>query len=381
MVSFTKLAAISCLTVAGFLTSTNAALATSSSDYSCSDTDTYGSSYASYSACTGTGNQASTLTTSTAVLKTAATQAAGLVGNRIATATSGDGQFSLASNGFAASTGMAAGDHGKAYGAWVAGSWSNVEDDNTSTAFDGDIYTIMAGADYALSDKLLVGLSIGFENADIDTAFNGFGGNKGNIDGDGWTVAPYLSYSFMKNARANLVLGYSDVEYDTLRYDPNTGNSITGSTDADRFFIDASANSDYLYDEKWHLNGKFGIFYAREEKDGFTETESNGATISQAGYDTDFGQFQLDARLGYMFKYVEPYALIGLEYDFTKDEATVGAGQSKASLDDEDFGARLGGGMNLRFAPNITGGFEVYTVEGRGDYEEVTGTGNLRVEF
>ena len=140
-------------------------------------------------------------------------------------------------------------------------------------------------------------------------------------------------------------------------------------------------NTDYLFKDAWHLNGKFGVFYANEDKDGFTETESNGATITQASNDTDFGQFQLDARLGYMFQYVEPYALVGLEYDFTKDEASVGAGQSKASLDDEDFGARLGGGLNLRLGPNVTGGFEAYTVEGRDDYEEITGTGNLRIEF
>ncbi len=384
VVNFKKIAVLSSMAVAGLLMASNPAAAEpSASDYSCSDTTTYGLSYASsaYSTCGGTANQASTVTTSTATLKAAASQSAKLVSNRIAAATTGTGQFNLASNSFSASTGMAGGDHGKAYGAWVAGSWSSVEDNNTDTAFDGNVYTVMAGADYKVDDRLLVGLSIGYEDTDIDTAFNGFGGTDGNIDGNGWTIAPYVSYGIADHVRANLVAGYSDVEYDTLRFDTSTGNRITGSTDASRYFVDASLNADYTVAENWTLYSKFGVFYASEEKDAFTETESNGATIAQADNDTDFGQFSLDARVGYLFEFVEPYALVGLEYDFTKDEATVGAGQTAASLDNEDFGARFGGGFNLRLGPNVTGGIEAYTVEFRDDYEEVTATGNLRIEF
>jgi outer membrane autotransporter protein len=123
------------------------------------------------------------------------------------------------------------------------------------------------------------------------------------------------------------------------------------------------------------------VFYASEDKDAFTETESSGTTISQASEDADLGQFLVDLKPGYQFSRAQLYGLVGLEYDFTKDEATVGAGQSKASLDDEDFGAKFGAGLDLQLTDQVTGGIEAYTVQFRDDYDEVTGTANLRVRF
>src|SRR5690606_38006457 len=114
---------------------------------------------------------------------------------------------------------------------------------------------------------------VGYEDTDIDTQYNGFGGVDGQLDGDGWTVAPYVPYAIANHARASLVVGYSDVEYDTVRFDPSTGNRITGSTDADRWFVDASLAGDFKVYDKWLLHTKGGIFYVSEDKDGFTETE------------------------------------------------------------------------------------------------------------
>ena len=69
------------------------------------------------------------------------------------------------------------------------------------------------------------------------------------------------------------------------------------------------------------------------------------------------------------------------DFDFSKDEGAVAAGQTAASLDDEDFGARFGAGLNFQLSPQVTGSFEGYTVEFRDDYEEYTFSGGLRVNF
>jgi outer membrane autotransporter protein len=276
---------------------------------------------------------------------------------------------------------MAAGNGGSGFGAWVSGAWSDVEDENASTAFDGDVYSAMAGVDYRITPRAVVGIALGYENTDLDTAYNGFGGADGNLDADGWTVAPYIGVELAPNVSANLAVGYSDLEYDTLRFDPNSGNRITGSTDADRYFVNASVNGLHEFDQNWRLHGSSAVFYASEDKDAFTETESNAALIANSGQSTDFGQVSVDARLGYLMQGFEPYALAGVEFDFSKDEAPVAAGQSRASLDDSDFGAKFGGGVKLHLGPNVTGGVELYTVEFRDDYNEYTLSGGLNVKF
>jgi outer membrane autotransporter protein len=382
MIKFAKYAVVAAISAFSLvMVSSNANAQT----YSCSDS-VYGSSgsYATYAnECGDTSNQASSVTTSTTVLATAAGQSSKLIANRIAAASDASASLSFAQNGFSASTGMSAGSGRHGYTAWVSGSWSDVEDDNTDTAFDGDVYTVMAGLDRKVDDKVLVGLSVGWENTDIDTAYNGNSttGQDGNLDGDGWTIAPYISYAVQDHVTASLVAGYSDIEYDTLRFDPNTGNRITGSTDADRIFVSAALTGNWTLHDKWTLRGSGSVFWATEDKDGYTETEAGGTTITQASYDADLGQFLLDARLGYDLGGVEPYALVGGEFDFTKDEANVGAGQSQASFDDEDFGAKFGGGLNLKLSDQVSGGIEAYTVEFRDDYEEVTGTASLRIKF
>ncbi|MCK6418046.1 MAG: autotransporter outer membrane beta-barrel domain-containing protein [Alphaproteobacteria bacterium] len=351
----------------------------------------YGTYASTYDSCLygNTANQNSTVATANAVLQAASSQAARLIGNRVSSALSGGGAgFNVADNGFSASSGVAAGGMENRMGVWVSGSYSDVSDDNTATAFDGTVYTGFAGVDYKVTNRALVGLSVGYEDADIDTAYNQSStGADGNVEGDGYTIAPYLGVELGKNASFSLTGGYADLEYDTLRYDPISSNSITGSTDAERWFVSGALNGAHKMASNWNLRGRLSAFYADEEKDAFTETESDGATIDQGALDNAFGQASLEARLGYAFRYAEPYVLAAADYDFEKDEAPVGLGtslapaQQKASLDDSDFGARFGGGLNFQLGSNVTGGIEAYTVEFREDYEEITVGGGLRLNF
>lgn len=332
-----------------------------------------------------TADQNSSVVTSTAVLKTAAVQAAGLVANRVSSAMNGGGAgVAMASNGFSASTGANGGDGHTRYGAWVSGSYSDIEDENTSTAYDGNVYTVMGGIDMKVARATILGVSVGYENIDVDTAYNQSvaTGEDGSLEGDGWTVAPYIGVALSPNANANLTVGYTRVSYDTARFDPAVANRITGSTDADRYFVSGAVNGSHMFDDHWHLLGGGTVFYATEDKDSFTETDKvTGATIAQGSQTTDFGQVVIDARLGYMMKGFEPYALAAAEFDFSKDEAPVASSQTKSSIDDGDFGARFGGGLNLNLGPNVSGQVEAYTVEFREDYNEVTVTGGLRVNF
>lgn len=383
--------------------SSEASAYVNATSYTCSDLTNYtgsvygpGSSYGGYTTTfdeclySNTANQNSTVATANAVLQAASSQAARLIGNRVSNALSGHGSgFNVAENGFSASSGVAAGGMENRMGVWVSGSYSDVSDDNTATAFDGTVYTGFAGVDYKVTNRALVGVSVGYESSDIDTQYNQseITGADGNLEGEGYTVAPYIGVELGQNASASLTAGYTDLQYDTLRYDPVSSNDIRGSTDAERWFVSGALNGAHKIASNWNLRGRLSAFYADEEKDAFTETESNGNTISQGALDNAFGQASLEARLGYAFRMAEPYVLAAADYDFEKDEAPVGIGtsaapgQQKASLDDSDVGARFGGGLNFQLGSNVTGGIEAYTVEFREDYEELTVSGGLRLNF
>lgn len=374
MKSIIKLSAIC---AAGFALATAGASSAKASIYSCSGI--YGYIYSSCST-NNTANQASTVATATTVLRTASTQTAKLVGNRISAALSGSQPtMKVAANGFNASTGLSGGDMSGKAGVWASGSWTGVEDNNTATAFDGDILVGLVGADYQVTPSVVVGLSVGYEDIDIDTQYNGFAGQDGSLEGDGYTIAPYVGVQLTEILTADLTAGYSDLEYDTLRFDPSTGNRITGSTDADRYFVSAGLSGHHALPNDWMAKIRGSVFYASEDKDAFTETESTGATIAVGDEETELGQLSLDTRWVYeAHDVIKPYALIGAEYDFVKDDVTVAAGQSVA---DDDFGAKFGAGFNVKLGDNVTGGIEAYTVEFREDYDEYTATANLRVNF
>ncbi len=379
IIKLSAVCAVGLAMISGFSSQANAA-----GPYSCTDAtygtgSTYSDSYASCST-NNTANQASTVATATTVLRTAATQSAKLVSNRISSALSGGAaSFNVADNGFSASTGLSAGDIDGKAGVWVSGSWADVESEATSSKFDGNVYSGMVGADYQVDRNVVLGISVGYENVDIDTQYNGFGGQDGNLEGNGYTIAPYIGVKLSDAVTADLTVGYSELEYDTLRFDPNTGNRIKGSTDADRYFVSAGISGVHELEGNWVLQGRGSVFYASEDKDAYTETESNAATVAVAAEETDLGQLLLDARLGYNYQQVQPYALVGIEYDFSKDDAVVAAGQTQSL--DEEFGAKFGGGINLMLGPNVTGGVEAYTVEFRDDYNEYAVTGGLRVQF
>ena len=359
--------------------------------YSCSyaSVSGYSSVTSTYSGCAAnsTNNQASTVATANAVLSTAATASAKLISNRVSAAVGGQSSFNVAANGFSASTGVAAGNYAGKIGAWISGAWSNLDDSNTDTAFKGDVFSTMVGADYKLTSKTVVGLALGYENIGLDTAYNGYAGNKGKLDGDGYTIAPYVGSELVPGVSGNVSVGYTRVNYDTTRYDPASGNKLTGSTDADRYFIDASVSGSHTVAPNWTLYGKTSLFYAHEDKDAFTETETNTAgsstvgTVANSSVNNDFGQAALEARIAYKYQMVEPYALLGVSYDFAKDESPIAVGQSKSSLDDQDFAAKWGGGLNLKVSPNVVGNIEAYSVEFRDNYNEYGVTGGLRVKF
>lgn len=325
-----------------------------------------------------TGMKSGTIVTAEASLRAATTQIADLVSQRIANVNAGDGaKVSATGNGFNASSGVSSGDTIGEIGVWTSGAWSQVENNNAATLFDGQVWNALVGMDYAYDDRLIVGISGGYDSLAFRTQFNEsqFTGEDGSLDMDGYSVVPYASYKIIELVNARISGGYSWLDYDSIRFDRGTGEKITGSTDSKRYFVNTALDTAYNL-SALRLRGSIGWLYSTEEKDAFRE--SNGVNVAKS--DTDLSQGRAGAEIGYdLFGIIEPYAKAMLEYDFVSSKTVVAANQ--ITPQDEEFGADVGGGVRFTIIPAVTGAVEGTTHVGRENYREHTVNGNLRVEF
>lgn len=265
-------------------------------------------------------------------------------------------------------TGMSAGGGDGRLGVWVSGGWTQIENELTSTGFDGNLYNVLVGADYQFNDRFLGGVALGYESGDIDTSFN-----TGNIEQDGFTIAPYAGYVLNRYLTLDVSGGYTFVDYDMTR-NPAAGAPVTGSTESNRWFVGGNVNAHYAVN-RVTLGGRVGYLYTKESQDAFTE--SNGAAVGTN--DISIGQVRVGGTVGYMLGKVEPYVTGTYVHDVQQEKLAVGPGQAQPSNDRS--GLDVGGGIRFMLSDRVTGGFEGTTHVGRNDISSTSLTGNLRIRF
>lgn len=244
----------------------------------------------------------------------------------------------VAARGDAAQAGRAAGDGLDGWGGWSP--WISVgrtmaDNDLSSTAYDATQDNVLFGMDYSYSDRLIFGISGGYENNDIDTSFNG-----GEMGVQGFSVAPYAAYLLTDNVSVDAAVGYSTLDIDQFRTEPG-GAIVTGDTDSSRWFVMSNINTFRQYGN-WVVTGRAGFIYSEEEQDGFTETGGFTAqTVAER--DIDFGQLNFGGEVAYSAHAIEPFASLFYQYDFEEgDSAALNPNQAQRSNDDDDIRASAG---------------------------------------
>jgi len=372
--------------------------------YSCSDTSygvngtywganggSYGDSTTSRSQYTTscvsnhTSNTPGAVVTASATMRAATANVTGMISQRVAAvrkAQKGQGGMAFTAaldegeglNG--GQLGLAGGDKKRGIGVWVQGRFTSVDNDDSATKFDGNIWDVMAGVDKQLGSKAILGVSAGYESSDIDTQYN-----NGKIDGTGYLVAPYLSVAFNQMVSLDVQGGYAWLEYDMNRLDAVTGDTHTANNvDATRWWISGQLNAEKTY-KKADLGAFVGLNYTREKRDGFTESTTGVSTMAATASTTaKLGQLRLGATAALNTSgVVQPYGRLAAEYDFTQDDLKAGSNQAAPSND--KFGMVGALGLNLNLSPNVSGTIEANGNFFRDDYTAYGGLARLRVEF
>ncbi|NQV99838.1 MAG: autotransporter outer membrane beta-barrel domain-containing protein [Rhodospirillales bacterium] len=221
--------------------------------------------------------EANSLVSSVATIDAAAAMA-GMIGAQInstiqpgTTAASGQDRASATAYlGSGRQSGVAAGGQSEGLGVWARGSWSIMDNSETGGEYDGTVSNFGVGVDYKVTDTVLLGVALGWENMNIDTAFN-----RGTYEGAGFTIAPYIGVNLSDQLYVSAVAGYSDIDYDFTR---TLNGSVTGATSGKRKF--ASANATYTVDKDVHgvdglrLSPLAGIFWVSEKQQVYTDSNS-----------------------------------------------------------------------------------------------------------
>jgi hypothetical protein len=254
------------------------------------------------------------------------------------------------------------------FGTWLGYSYSDMENDFVSLAFEGSRNTVLGGIDYFPGDNLVIGVAFGYEFSDIDTR-----ANRGNVQSDGYSVIPYFGYLLTDVFSINGNIGYSSVEADQFRTDPGTGARITSNADSDRFF--GSVNLDGMWIRgDWILGGRFGLLWATNTQDDFTE--SNGTFVSSQ--ESKLRQYQVGANAAYSYGKFEPNLSLTFSRDFQTTEIAVTSGP-QPSNDRDDF--MLAAGIRYYGNHGLTGNLEYSKRLDRDNFEEDTVNLTLRMEF
>jgi len=159
----------------------------------------------------------------------------------------------------------------------VAGNWGNVDKTSLQDAYGYDAWSILAGADYRVTDALVAGGALSYE----DTRSR-FDNSLGHVDAATWSVAGYASYS-SGPWYVDGYLSYGHIDYDTARtivvpsnnpLIPTIVSNATASPSGDQWSISAGTGYNMALANNYALVPFARLGYINVKNKAFSENES-----------------------------------------------------------------------------------------------------------
>ncbi|MGR8918569.1 MAG: autotransporter outer membrane beta-barrel domain-containing protein [Gammaproteobacteria bacterium] len=281
---------------------------------------------------------------------------------------------------YSTSVGLPAGDGmgGSVFGLWASYSYSDFDSDfafqGTSLAYDADAHNVLVGFDRLLWDRLLLGLSLGYQWVGVDSDFNG-----GELDSDGYVIAPYAAVILNDIFSVDFSGGIAQVDYDQDRISPVDGTDIDADFDGDRWFFATNLNALYVYGN-FVLGARVGYLRTDEHQDAYLETGSTasanaGVLRTVTKRKIDLSQLAFGGEVAYAFDSLEPYFMATYVEDLSRDDGNNAGGlpgnfTSVQPGDDDEV--QLNFGLRYYTEWGLTTTFEYQRVEGRKDFDSDT---------
>lgn len=270
----------------------------------------------------------------------------------------GSGRFALPGQG---QTGLA-GAGQPVWNAWAAYSRSNVAFNFAPRQSSGNIEVGMAGLDYTLASRIVVGVAVAGDRTRMGLNFNG-----GNISGSGWTIAPYIGVPLNRNwaLDATVGVGRSNVDVNS------GGGSGTYRSERTIGSVGASYRSGM---GNWQFTGRGGLLFANDRLGSYTL--SNGTFVPDGTVNVT--QLRLGAQAGYNFGGVVPYVGLTYIHDINRPNQQPVAGQSAAN-DRDAWTPTIG--IRFNSGGSLYGGIQYSSEQSRSEVKNNQWLFNLGLRF
>jgi hypothetical protein len=214
---------------------------------------------------------------------------------------------------------------------WADGKYSWLDDDTDFSGLDGSLVNAVVGADYKVSDRLILGVMGTYETSNLE----GDGAIPPTQDTDGWGGGAYLGLTLTDNWVLSATLLGTDLDTD-----------VNGTTSFDSARIQtSSALTGYWYSGTWRYSPSLTVAWTKEWQDA--SGASNAQTIETGIISPGF-QVGNSISIGGAST-VEPW--LGAQLDWVGINKVIDDGTGTI-LDDPYTDLRLQGGLNFAFGAN-----------------------------
>ncbi len=201
----------------------------------------------------------------------------------------------------------------------------------------GDFGMYYLGADYLLSEDVLIGMLGQLDTIDYDDNFL-----VGVLDGEGWMVGPYVTARLSDN-----LYGDARISYGTSDNTIAPFGTYVDSFETSRYLMAGTLTGEFDLSETFTLRPEAGITYLSEDQDSYVD--ALGSTIPSQS--SEQGQLHLAPRLHYNYMSdtgfnFRPFVEVEGIYSFGDGVSTV-IGDDTRFRFEGGFDVFTGGGLRL----------------------------------
>ncbi|MGI9409665.1 MAG: autotransporter outer membrane beta-barrel domain-containing protein, partial [Hyphomicrobiaceae bacterium] len=251
--------------------------------------------------------------------------------------------------------------------------YSNSDGDRDTTKSKSEFGLLRLGADYLVSQRLLVGALLQFDHLHEEGAFGGANDPGYKISGHGWMAGPYAEFELARGLYfdAKALAGRSTNDISPF-------NTYTDTFETSRWLVAARLTGSWHWQSKgrstWHLSPRAEVVWFSEESESYTD--SKGVLID--GQQVGLGRVKVGPEISYRHvtnrgTRIEPRLSVKGLWSFGDD---VNARPVDSSLDDnvrddklDPFQFQFGAGLVIELDSGVR-------VDLKGTYTGLGGSGD-----
>ncbi len=281
-----------------------------------------------------------------------------------------------------------AGDMGWAAWGRGYGSWADQDERNDVEGFETDVYGLAVGMDKQFTENILVGVTLGVGDTEVD-----FDNDGGELDVDNYTAGIYGSYS-TRSWFVDSMLGFSWHENESER-NVIAGGAVSTSWadyDADSVYFNLGFGMNFMPGGNWIIVPSVRYQFSDYDQDSYSETGGGFNDLDVDGYDTDQHTSTLSLKVAKMIQLqtvtILPQVSVGWKHDFADpDKATmryykvpVARVMKTRGMDPADNAFLFSAGMDMYVKENVSA-YMNYDLELKDDFDGHTLSTGLRIAF